>query len=446
MKLFKRMIWFLSIMICAGLFSACASSRPKEEAATISPEMTGFDDFYQGMWDGEPYVIVYGSQGAEQDTIRLKNFAERIQISLENSMAVSIPVKSDEAFEKDSVKDAHLILIGNPKTNLVFEGVNDRLPIRVIDGNLEVPEAGWTIGEKTATFTYLTPNPLNLEKYIWVYGATHAEAFDRLSTMTMNHREDEYMIKVDERTRYSGKFSKSSSAWTIPNLEAQETIGDFESIKSEHFIIRYSPVDQQSEENMEEIIKRRELSYQEYADRLGHEPEGFIEVDIYMTQGIMEYFVGRDDDTMLGVIYEVHEQEEEDPAYKEKLAKVFLGTLGQPLDQMIRDGFAAELSSSRIYLISSVHPEAKMRKIIATDSYLPLGYMTGARINPELDASSVKEELRSFFHYLISAYGMDSVVDLYQVNESHGVEEAVQKVYGKDLLTLEAEWLEAIAE
>lgn len=440
-SIFKWMIAGLVVVLLTG----CANQK-QNETVEISPEMTGFDDFYQGMWEGEPYTIVYGSQGTEQDTIRLKNFAERIQISLEKSTAVSIPVKSDEELSEEDINDSHLILIGNPETNLEFVEVNDLLPIQVIDGNLEVPDAGWTIGEETAMFTYLLPNPLNRSTYLWVFGASHADAFERLGTMTMNNRQDEYMIKVDERTRYSGKFSKSSSAWTIPTLEAKVTIGDFESVKSEHFIVRYDPIDRQTHEQIEAIIKQRELCYQEYEDRLGVVPQGFIEVDIYMTEGIMEHFVGRDDDTLSGVIYEIHEGGEEDPAYKEKLAKVFVGSLGVPLDEMIRVGFVEELASSRIYLRSSVHPEAAMREILATDAYLPLGYMTGARINQDLDESIVKEELRSFFHYLIGAYGMENMKALVQANESMGAEEAMQSVYEKDLLTLEAEWIEAIAE
>ncbi len=432
-----------ALILGVALLAGCGA--PKEEPVErISPEMTGFDDFYQGMWEGEPYAIVYGSQGSDQDTLRLKNFAERIQISLEKSTAVSIPVQSDEAFAKDAVKGSHLILIGNPETNLEFAAVNDQLPIRVADGNLEVPDAGWTIGEETAMFTYLVPNPLNRSAYLWVFGAAHADAFERLSTMTMNNRQEEYMIKVDERTRYSGKFSKSSSAWTIPTLEAKATIGEFESVKSEHFIVRYDTIDRRSHEQIEAIIKQRELCYQEFADRLGVVPQGLIEVDIYMTEGIMEHFVGRDDDTLLGVIYEIHEQGEEDPAYKEKLAKVFVGSLGVPLDEMIRVGFVEELASSRIYLISSVHPEAAMREILATDAYLPLGYMAGARINPDLDEGIVKEELRSFFHYLIEAYGMENAKELVQSNECMGAEEAMQAVYGKELSVLEKEWLEFI--
>lgn len=432
-----------TLILVVVLLAGCGAQK-EESVETSSPEMTGFDDFYQGMWAGEPYFIVYGGQGTELDTIRLKNFAERIQISLEKSTAVSIPVISDEEFSEEDLNDSHLILIGNPETSLEFAEVNDQLPIQVIEDNLEVPDAGWTIGEETAMFTYLVPNPLNRSTYLWVFGATHADAFERLATMTMNNRQDEYMIKVDERTRYSGKFSKSSSAWTIPNLEAKVTIGDFESVKSEHFIVRYDPIDRQTQEQIEAIIKQRELCYQEYADRLGIVPQGFIEVDIYMTEGIMEHYVGRDDDTLLGVIYEVHEQGEEDPAYKEKLAKVFVGSLGVPLDEMIQDGFVMELSSSRIYLRSSVHPEAAMREILADESYLPLGYMTGARINPELDERIVREELRSFFHYLIGAYGMENAKALVQANETMGAEEAMQVVYGKELSVLEKEWLEFI--
>jgi|GEM_PF-3364821 len=439
----KKHIRFYRIMALVLLIALLVSCRPPNEKTveTISPEMTGFDDFYQGMWDGEAYVIVYGSQGSDRDTIRLKNFAEWIQTSLDKNMAVFVPVKSDQELSEEAAKDSHLILLGNPDTNLWLASMNEQLPIQVMEGELEIQSAGATIGEETAMFTYLVPSPLNQSKYLWVWGSSHADTFDRLWTMTMNHRQDEYMIKVDERTRYSGTFSKLSTAWTIPTLEANKTIGDFESVMSEHFIVRYDPIDRSSQENMEEIIKRRELCYKEFADRLGFEPESLIEIDIYMTEGIMEHYVGRDDDTLLAVIYEVHEQGEEDPSYKEKLAQVFIGTLGVPLDQMAQVGLAKELASSQIYLLSSVHPEAAMREIIETDAYLPLASLSGARINPDLDKVVVKEELRSFFHYLIEIYGMEQMLDLYAANEHVGIEIAIESVYGKDLASLESEWL-----
>jgi hypothetical protein len=437
---FYRMIALaLSVVMLAG----CGAPEEKTVEA-ISSEMTGFDDFYQGMWDGEPYVIVYGSQGTDQDTIRLKNFAEGIQTILEKQMVVTIPVKSDSDLSEEAARDSHLILIGNPETNTMLANLNEQLPIQVIDGNVEVPEAGWTIGEETTLFTYLVPNPSNMTRYVWVYGASHSDNFDRLSTMTMKYKQDEYMIKVDERTRYSGKFSKSSSAWTIPSLQVKKTINEFESVKSEHFTVRYDPVDQSSRENIEMIIEARELAYQEFAHRLGFEPEETTEIDIYMTEGIMEHYVGRDEDTVLGVIYEVHEQGAEDPAYRVKIAKVFMDTIGMPLDQMVRDGLATELASGQIYLLSSVHPEEAMREIIETDAYLPLAYMTGARINPDLDKGIVKEELRSFFHYLIETYGIDQVKALYTANMNMTIEDALVDTFDHDLLALEAEWLESL--
>lgn len=442
----KKRFGLYRVIAWALLTALLVACRPPEQKPleTISPEMTGFDDFYQGMWDGEAYVIVYGSQGTDQDTIRLKNYAEWLQISLDKNMKVFIPVKSDRELSEEAAKDSHMILIGNPDSNLWLASMNEQLPIQVMEGELEIRSAGVTIGEETAMFTYLVPSPLNQSKYLWVWGASHADSFDRLWTMTMNHRQDEYMIKVDERTRYSGTFSKSSTAWTIPTLEANKTIGDFESVMSEHFIVRYDPVDRLSQENIEEIIKRRELSYQEFADRLGLAPETLIEIDIYMTEGIMEHYVGRDDDTLLAVIYEVHEQGEDDPSYKEKLAKVFFGTLGVPLDQMVRVGLANEVASSQIYLLSSVHPEAAMREIIETNAYLPLASLTGARINPELDQTVVKEELRSFFHYLIEIHGMEPMLDLYAANEYAEIEAAIESVYGKDLASLEREWRTSI--
>jgi hypothetical protein len=435
----KKKSWIVLLMIfslIATMLTGCEKS-PEEAATTIDSEMTGFEDFMMRTFEGDQYLIVYGSQGSEADTTRLKNHAEYLDSILNFQEEGQLMIQSDADVTEADLEEKHIILLGNPETNSLFAQVNEQLPIQVIDSRVEIPDAGWTIGEETATFTYLIPNPLNLNNYLWVIGATNSDHFSSLRFMTINLKRDEYLIKADERTRYSGTFSKSSMGWTISHLEARETIGEFEFAGSEHFVIHYSPVDQQTKEKMADILQTREAVYQKITDRLGFEPDNRIDIDIYMTEAIMEHYVGRDDDFLAGISYEIHKQGQEDPSYREKIAKVFLGSLGMPLDQMILDGLTLALAAEE---------EAEIGEIVDTEDYLPLAYLTGARIDKEYDPEIVKGELQSFFQYLIESDGMDKAIALYQVNGTMGVEEALQNIYGKDLFTLEGEWLKGITK
>jgi hypothetical protein len=437
-KMLKKKKWVLLLMMFSLItaFSSGCEKSPKGAEITIDPEMTGFDDLMMGVFEGDEYLIVYGSQGSDMDTLRLINFAEYLDSILNFQEEGQLIIESDADVTEADLQEKHIILLGNPETNSLFAQVNDELPIQVIDNRVELPDAGWTIGEETTTFTYLIPNPLNQSKYLWVIGASNSDYFSHLRFMTMNLKIDEYLIKADERTRYSGRFSKASSGWTIPQLEARETIGEFESADSEHFVIRYSPVDQQTKENIRYILQEREAIYEKIADQLGFEPDNRIDIDIYMTEEIMEHFVGRDDDFLSGLSYEVHKQGQEDSKYKEKIAKIFLGELGISLDQMTRDGLSLAL----------VEEEEDSEAHIDMDNYLPLTDLTGSLINRSFDSERVRRELGSFFQYLIERDGMDKAIDLYQANGVMRLKEALQQVYEKDLFTLEDEWINEISK
>jgi hypothetical protein len=429
----------LVIVILSIIFlSGCKNSTGDAETA-IETEMTGFDDFMMSAFEGDQYLIVYGSQGSETDTIRLKNYAEYLDSILNFQEEGQLIIESDVNVTEADLEEKHIILLGNPETNSLFAQINDELPIQVIDSRVEIPDAGWTIGEETTTFTYLIPNPLNQNTYLWVIGAIDSARFSSLRYMTMNLKIDEYLIKADERTRYSGTFLKSSMGWTISDLEARETIGEFEFADSEHFIIRYSPVDQQTKENMADILQARETVYQKISDQLGFEPDNQIDIDIYMTEEIMEHYVGRDDDFLSGLSYEVHKQGQEDPMYKEKIAKIFLGTFGVPLDGMTLDGMTYALSAEK-----GANPA--VNESVVEEDYIPLRYLIGPRIDPKLDSAIAELELQSFFEYLIKAYGMDKAIALVQANESTNIEEALLAIYGKDLFNLEGEWIEELTQ
>ncbi|BES66012.1 hypothetical protein SANA_24510 [Gottschalkiaceae bacterium SANA] len=432
----KKKNWVLLLMMFSliTVFSSGCEQSPKGAEITIDPDMTGFDDFMMSAYEGDQYLIVYGSQGSETDTTRLKNYAEYLDSILNFQEEGQLIIESDVNVTEADLEDKHIILLGNPETNSLFAQINDKLPIQVIDNKVEIPDAGWTIGEETTTFTYLIPNPLNQSKYLWVIGASKSDYFSHLRFMTMNLKIDDYLIKADERTRYSGRFSKASSGWTILQLEARETIGEFESADSKHFVIRYSPVDQQTKENIRDILQEREIIYEKIADQLGFEPDHRIDIDIYMTEEVMEHYVGRDDDFLSGLSYEVHKQGQEDLKYKEKIAKIFLGELGISLDQMTRDGLSFAL----------VAEKEESEVFIDRENYLPLTDLTGPLINRSFDSEMVRRELRSFFQYLIEHDGMDKAIDLYQINGTMGLKEALQQVYGKDLLTLEGEWINEI--
>jgi hypothetical protein len=82
----------------------------------------------------------------------------------------------------------------------------------------------------------------------------------------------------------------------------------------------------------------------------------------------------------------------------------------------------------------------------ASDEYLPLSEL---RAGPFYDFQHETSYLEgaSFIKYLIELYGLDTLKELYgqATNEVDHDEDLVQRLYGKDYATLEADWLEYLA-
>jgi hypothetical protein len=109
-------------------------------------------------------IIVYGSQGEDEDNVATRNVAlEREKWMVEN-VSYTPEVKSDVEVREEDMKNKQIYLIGNANCNSLIARIMDDLPIK-LDGKALIVGDRVYEGEKVGAI-FALPNPLNNEKYI----------------------------------------------------------------------------------------------------------------------------------------------------------------------------------------------------------------------------------------------------------------------------------------
>ncbi len=149
---------------------------------------------------------------------RLQRFADNWSKYLRGDLRI----KDDVDVTAEDVENFHLILFGDPGSNLWIERLLDKLPIH------------WTRNEVRLGGTYpaadhapllIAPNPLNQNRYV-VINSGHtfgAKQFEGTNALLFPHLGDYAVIQVgglDEEVKISGYFDES---WSLPPTDAQET-------------------------------------------------------------------------------------------------------------------------------------------------------------------------------------------------------------------------------
>ncbi len=90
--------------------------------------------------------------------------------------------KTDQQVTDQDIKKYHLILWGDPQSNLLLKRINQRLPIRWEAGQVRVGERTFDAAHHAPAFIY--PNPENPRKYVVINsGPTFREAHDRTNSL-----------------------------------------------------------------------------------------------------------------------------------------------------------------------------------------------------------------------------------------------------------------------
>lgn len=114
-------------------------------------------------------LFVYGTQDptqVETNRERAENDARYRGLRA----GVRFPVKADNAVTAEDIRRFHLILYGNPRSNLLLRRIASRLPVRFSAGAIHF--AGRTYRGADVGVALIYPNPLNGERYVLVLAGT----------------------------------------------------------------------------------------------------------------------------------------------------------------------------------------------------------------------------------------------------------------------------------
>ncbi len=156
-----------------------AAPADDEDRLRKRPGLQGpIDD---ALW--EPFLVVlptgHTTPGVERwVTFELEHFRRRWK----NAFRGELPVVRDVDVKPDDYARFHLIVWGDPQSNLFLRKLASSLPVGWSDGQLVAGRRTYAAGRHVPLLIY--PNPLNPRKYVVLNsGPTHREAHDRTNSL-----------------------------------------------------------------------------------------------------------------------------------------------------------------------------------------------------------------------------------------------------------------------
>ncbi|WP_069649249.1 hypothetical protein [Caloranaerobacter ferrireducens] len=432
----KFLVYLLTIIFILSTLTGCGGVT-STDSEKIDKSMTGMRDYSHKVLYGDEVVVVYGTIGSKQDTAVLYNLAKSYSQGFQKEIRDRFIIKSDVEVNEDDIKNRHIIILGNPETNQLFAKINEKLPMKIIDGSLVVGDK--VFKDESVIFKYLIPNPLNKKKYLIVNGALNKKYMPYILYVTTPSRNAEYVIKVNKNEKYIGMFNKTDTQWLINKIGENSWKDDFKTKESEHFIFHYSPLNDNVEKNINKIIEEREKAYEEISSKLNISYDEKIDYYLFMSDKIKQIYKQWDFDFWLGNIYEVYNKENKDSFYKYFIYKVLIDKSGLPLSKFTQLGLYGALD------IDSKYSGINIKDVVNSDDYVPLEYLTtGLLIDRSFNRDIVYPEIFSFAKYLVDKYGFDKYMEYYKTNLYEETDKALYSVYKKELYELEGEWLDYI--
>jgi hypothetical protein len=89
------------------------------------------------------------------------------------------PIKDDTAVSDDDIRDANLVLWGDPSSNVVLAKVADKLPVKWTNSGIRVGEKTYSADTHVPLLIY--PNPLNPTKYVVLNSGFTYREYDYLN-------------------------------------------------------------------------------------------------------------------------------------------------------------------------------------------------------------------------------------------------------------------------
>jgi poly(3-hydroxybutyrate) depolymerase len=138
--------------------SPSVSRSPPESGTGSGSDLRKTPDQYGPLKEvhHDPYLLVYGTQGNDQETAAARNLANLRSVRLVERARAPATVVADTAVGREEVEKYNLVLYGRPETNAIFGHIADDLPVQIGDGYASVGGETYE-GDLGVEFVY--PNP-----------------------------------------------------------------------------------------------------------------------------------------------------------------------------------------------------------------------------------------------------------------------------------------------
>lgn len=114
------------------------------------------------------FILVPGTNGTKEEQRQIKAIVDTLNNHWKNRYYANLRIKYDNELTKADIQSANLILIGSPKSNLVFQSLLNRLPIKIEEKFIEIGNK--RLNGNNLNYYLIYPNPVSLNRYVSVIG------------------------------------------------------------------------------------------------------------------------------------------------------------------------------------------------------------------------------------------------------------------------------------
>lgn len=122
----------------------------------------------------KPFIVVAGTSGNKKESARIQMTINTLNKDWKFKYYSPCRVKSDKSITQTDIENYSLLLIGSPKTNLIFEKFGKQLPLIVTDNSVTIGNN--KVNGTDLSFYAVAPNPYSSTNYIGIIGSNNVNS------------------------------------------------------------------------------------------------------------------------------------------------------------------------------------------------------------------------------------------------------------------------------
>ena len=122
----------------------------------------------------KPFIVVAGTAGTDEENTRIQTIIDTLNNHWKFRYYTPFRTKPDKNITQADMRNYSLLLIGSPKTNLVFRKLARHLPVQVTDSTVTI--SNHAINGTALSFYVIAPNPYSSTNYIGIIGSNNVAA------------------------------------------------------------------------------------------------------------------------------------------------------------------------------------------------------------------------------------------------------------------------------